>query len=808
VEKDLNGPQREAVLHGEGPLLILAGAGSGKTRVITYRIADLIARRGVRPWEILAVTFTNKAAGEMRERVAGLLGSGSAPSWIGTFHALCARLLRQHADVVGLPKSFVIVDDDDQRTVVSRVLREMNLSEKLFTPRTLLSEMDRAKNAGIGPEAYQETDPVKAGDPLAEVVARLYPRYQKLLHESGAVDFGDLLMLAVRLFDDAQLAERLASRFRHVLVDEFQDTNSIQFELLRRFTKGPGGHGNLCAVGDDDQSIYRWRGADLTHILHFENTFPDAHVVALEQNYRSTGTILDAAHAVISKNRGRRPKRLWTANEPGQPIALYQASNERDEAGHIVRSINALRAQGVALGEVALFYRTHAQSRVLEEELAAAHLPYTVIGGVRFYERTEIKDLLAYLRVIVQPSDSLDLARIINVPPRGIGKVTLERAVAHAEAHSMTLYDAIGALGRGEDPTLKASAQRPLAEVHALLEDLRQSAQGQLPSRVAAMVLERTGYRDRLMTAASERSLDGAEAESRMENLLELLGSMRAYEGQGGPAAGDELQPGAPASAGGPTLAGFLERVSLVNEVTENDGKDASERITLMTVHSAKGLEFDAVFLGGLEEGVFPHGRSRDDELALEEERRLCYVAVTRARRWLALSLARMRNLYGQTQVSTPSRFLADLPPELLQADTGSAAPFQRRPPARTGGAWLTGRPPVLSGRREPLRMPPPPAPPPRREGVWVDESYGQDRYGAGGDEGETVYQYGADTGSEGGEAGGGGDPYAVGRRVRHSQFGVGEVRATSGDGAHRRLVVRFPGIGEKTIVARFLLPC
>jgi ATP-dependent DNA helicase UvrD/PcrA len=710
-ERELNPAQREAVEAPDGAVLCLAGAGSGKTRVLTWRVAHLV-KRGVPAHQILAVTFTNKAAGEMRRRVEGLLGERASGLWMGTFHSVCARLLRIHGERLGLSRDFVILDDDDQRALITKILKELDLPERMFAPRLVLSHIDRAKNRGLGPDDY------RSGDFLQDAVARAYREYQRRLLQSQAVDFGDLLLGVLRLLDDADVGPRLRGRFAHVLVDEFQDTNRVQYLLAR----GLVGSGSLYAVGDPDQSIYAFRGADLRNILDFEHDYPAARVVKLEQNYRSTPTILAAAASLIDHNLARKRKTLWTENQDGPAIVLCRAEDERREAEFVVDTIRKLRGDGTPLSGVAVFYRTHAQSRAVEEALRAANYPYAIVGGMRFYERAEVKDVLAYLRVLMNPRDEVDLLRIVNVPARGIGDTTLQRVAERAAAAGGTLYDAI-AVAAADPEDLGAVARRKLGAFHQLMEDLRRLAETVPPSQLAEAVLERTGYLERL---AAQSTL---EAEGRVENLLELVGSMRAFESE-------EAEP---------TLATFLERVALQSDV---DGWDESEgKVTLMTVHSAKGLEFPAVFLIGLDDGVFPHARAlaegKDDDL--EEERRLCYVAMTRARRQLHLATARVRRLYGQEQVFRPSQFLDEL-----------------------GDARIT-----TVGRGRPA------APQPRRAGeVWLDVS-----------ESQAPQE----------------DGYFVGMRVRHAQFGDGQVRAFFGRAPDVKLTIYFPSAGLKTILARYL---
>ncbi|HEX8954059.1 MAG TPA: UvrD-helicase domain-containing protein, partial [Polyangia bacterium] len=618
----LNPAQREAVLHPGGPLLILAGAGSGKTRVITFRIAELL-RRGVWPERILAVTFTNKAASEMRERIEKATvhwGGRARGMWVGTFHATSARLLRMYAEKVGLGRDFVIFDDNDQRTLVARVLKDLGIADRFATPRAMLSAIDGAKNRGEGPDAFQ------GHDYFSDLVARVYPVYQERLTRANGVDFGDLLLKTLQLCHDADIGKRLADRFDHVLVDEFQDTNRVQYDLVNHLAARTK---NLCVVGDDDQSIYSWRGADVRNILDFDRDHPGTHTVKLEQNYRSTQLILDAANAVIARNLERKQKHLFTEEGEGELILYHTAEDERGEAQFVVRAIQKLAVDGERVpSDFAVFYRTHAQSRALEEALLSADLPYAVIGGIRFYDRAEVKDLLAYLRVLANPADEVSLERIINKPTRGIGESTYERVVARARAESATVWAAMEQVAERGDPDVGPAPRKKLAAFVAMMDDLRSefvTHEGSLGA-LADAVLERTQYIERL-------SADGShESQERIENLLELTGSIKDYEGD------VTARQGTP-----PTIHDYLEQVSLVAPA------DAAQKgVTLMTVHAAKGLEFPVVFVTGLEDGVFPSLRNGEDEDALAEERRLAYVAITRAEERLFLTNARHRRLFGQ----------------------------------------------------------------------------------------------------------------------------------------------------------------
>ncbi len=749
----LNPAQAAAVAHGNGPILILAGAGSGKTRVITRRIAELLGRN-VPAHRILAVTFTNKAAHEMRERVARLIpvANGNSPAlaprplqglWMGTFHATCVRLLRAWGEVLGLKRDFVIFDDGDQRSLMIRILKELQIADRFATPRAMLTAIDQAKNRAIGPADFV------GDDYMGDIVARVYPLYQQRLGEQNAVDFGDLLVKALELCNHAEIGPKLAARFDHVLVDEFQDTNRVQYELVRHLSSRTG---NLAVVGDDDQSIYGWRGADLRNILDFEKDHPGAHVVKLEQNYRSTQTILDAANAVIARNFARKQKRLFTEAGPGQPILYFTAEDERKEAEFVVRGIKRMQLdEGRLDEEFAVFYRTHAQSRVLEEQLRAADMAYTIVGGTRFYDRAEVKDLLAYLRVIANPADEVSLERIINKPTRGIGDATYERAVTHARASGMTVWQALRELTGGD--ALSTGPRKKLGAFVSLIEELRADA-GRVPSVavLAERVLERTGYLERLAAEGSH------ESEERSENLMELVGSMRDF------AIEREATDGTP-----PTLLDFLERVSLV-AATDESGRG----ITLMTVHAAKGLEFPVVFVVGLEDGVFPSLRNGEDVDAIEEERRLCYVALTRARERLFLTNARSRRLFGQEpRPFRESRFLADVPDHTIARPVSSVRSRVEQPrfgaSTRATDSHDSWRGAGASVRRV-------------ERGGGIAVEYDEDASASASD-----------------------DAFRLGQRVRHATYGEGEVRGMTGAGRDIKLTIYFPTVGPKTVIARFV---
>ncbi len=634
LETLLNPPQLEAVRHGDGPLLVLAGAGSGKTRVLTYRIADLIRARGVSPGQILAVTFTNKAAGEMRDRLAALLGPALARSlWIGTFHAVCSRILRRSGAPIGVPPRFVIYDEDDQRTLMREILRNLDMDERQFPPSAMLAEISRAKNELVDHVAFAS----RAETFREEVIGRLYAAYERRLAECRALDFDDLLGRAVQLFREhpPTLAEYQA-RFRHILVDEYQDTNHTQFVLVSLLARR---HRNLCVVGDDDQAIYRWRGADVRNILEFERDYPEARVIALEQNYRSTKRILAAASAVIQHNPHRHAKTLWTDNPEGDAVALYEAFDGYDEARYVGEQIRARIAAGGRAGEVAILYRTNAQSRQFEEMFLRLGIPYQIVGGLRFYERAEIKDILAYLRLAQNPADEASLRRVLNVPRRGIGDGTLRRLEAWAGGEGLTLWDA---LRRAGDAGVGPQVRRGIEEFVGIVDALAASASGHTAREVLERALDLTGYRRMLEAEGTDEAFD------RLENLDELAAVAQEVE----------------AMSGEGTLEAFLTHLSLQTDI--DTWEERADRVTLMTLHSAKGLEFPVVVLAGLEEGLFPHARALEQDANLEEERRLCYVGMTRARSRLLLTYARQRTTYGMSRPSLPSRFLAEIPPEQL----------------------------------------------------------------------------------------------------------------------------------------------
>lgn len=628
---DLNPAQREAVLTTEGPLLVIAGAGSGKTRVLTYRVAHLLAAHGVKPNEILAITFTNKAAGEMRERVERAVGPVARAIWIMTFHSACGRILRREAERLGYRSNFTIYDQADQVRLVKACLEELERDPKRFVPRGIHAQISKAKNQLIGPDDYAS----RVASFYDQTVADVYALYQRRMFGSNAVDFDDLLMLTVDVlqrFPEAR--ERWAKSFRYVLVDEYQDTNHAQYVLLQLLASN---HRNLMAVGDPDQSIYSFRSADIRNILEFERDFPETKVIPLEQNYRSTNSILNAANEVIANNRDRKEKNLWSDHGEGEPVQVVETEDEHAEARFVAAEIAALVEDGYSAREIAVVYRTNAQSRVLEDVLVRQGIAYQVIGGPRFYERAEIKDAVAYLQVIDNPYDAVSLLRIANRPRRGIGDTSLARLTAYAAGLEISLWEA---MGRTEEAGLGAAAVKAVTGFRNAMESLMATATDASVADIVEALLDRTGYLEAL---EAERTI---EARGRIENLEELVGVAREYD----------------ASAQEPSLSGFLQEISLYSDQDAlRDGDDDSGQVTLMTLHTAKGLEFRAVFMIGMEEGIFPHSRSIEEN-TLEEERRLCYVGMTRAQERLTLTHAMRRNLYGRYDANLPSRFLDELP--------------------------------------------------------------------------------------------------------------------------------------------------
>ena len=651
--RSLNDVQREAVEHADGPLLILSGAGSGKTRVITHRIAHLIKHHGISPFRILAVTFTNKAANEMKERLDTLVEGGvSRDLWVSTFHSTCARILRRDIEKLGkgasqskkraYTRDFTIFDTGEQATLVKDVLRQLNYSDKDYNPRAILGLISRAKNESISPQKYE----IIADGYFERVVAEVYPLYQDALRLNNSLDFDDLLLFTVELLNkNSEVCQFYQNKFEYVLVDEYQDTNRCQYELVQLLA---GEKQNVCVVGDDDQSIYAFRGADIRNILDFEKDYPNARVLRLEQNYRSTQNILDAAWSVVQNNKARKPKKLWTEQDEGELVTCYEAMDENDEAGYVGTQIEDWHAEGVDYKDFAVFYRTNAQSRIFEEAFRTANIPYQIVGGVGFYDRMEIKDLLAYLRVMCNPNDSMSVRRIINVPSRGIGATTLERLIDFAAAEDITLFEAVQRVD--EISTINRGLQTKVRRFAEIFDEFDATV---FPVDAIDYVLKVTGY---LKNLQSQNSI---EAQNRVENIEELINAVIEYE---------QNEPE-------PSLSDYLENVALIADIDTME-TDSTDMVTLMTLHSAKGLEFPFVFIVGVEEGYLPHQRSISTESELEEERRLCYVGITRAMEQLYLSHAKSRRTFRETEYRTPSRFISEIPEYLIKHVDRYRSPF------------------------------------------------------------------------------------------------------------------------------------
>jgi DNA helicase-2/ATP-dependent DNA helicase PcrA len=717
----LNASQAEAVTHDGGPLLVIAGAGSGKTRVLTHRIAHLIDRRGVSPFEVLAITFTNKAADEMKGRVARLVGPVASKMWVSTFHSACVRILRRDASRLGFPAQFSIYDQADAVRMVGYLLRDANLDPKKLPPRSVHAAISSAKNRGVGVEEYLDT----AQMPNERHIGEIYRDYQARLRKAGAMDFDDLLGMTVQLFrEHPDVLAHYQQRFGHVLVDEYQDTNTVQNELVLMLAQK---HRNAFVVGDADQSVYSFRAADITNILEFEAAFPDATVVLLEQNYRSTQTILDAANAVIAHNLSRKPKELWTDAGPGELIRRYVAEDETDEAQWVSSEASRLHDSGeYRWGDIAVFYRTNAQSRVIEDQFMRTGIPYRVIGGTRFYDRREVKDALAYVRAVVNPDDEISVKRVLNTPKRGVGESSVGRLDAYATAHGISFSDA---LREATAAGVTGRAVRGIEEFVSLLDALRREVD-KGPAALLQKALEGSGY------VAELEAEGGIEAEGRLENLSELVGVAREFE----------------------TVEEFLEQVSLVADTDELDDDDSA--VVLMTLHSAKGLEYPAVFLIGMEEGIFPHVRTLTEPDELEEERRLAYVGITRARERLFVSSAWARSLHGSTQYNPPSRFLSELPEHLVEA----VGQRRRRPSFGTGATW--------GSDREPRQRFAPAAAGSSRPAPRRPQPSGAD-------------QLGLRTGDD----------------VVHAKWGEGVILDVRGSGDKAEATVRFPEVGEKVLL-------
>lgn len=668
---NLNPAQRAAVEYGDGPLLVFAGAGSGKTRALTHRIANLITNRNQDPKSIMAVTFTNKAAKEMKERISHLSGAGTlGQMWVGTFHSICARILRESGSKMGLNSNFVIYDDDDQIYVVRECLEQLGLDERENNPRQIISKISNAKEQLVPPRDYTKVFTTS----YDRVTATVYPLYQDKLQANNALDFDDLIMYTVLLFERcSEIKEHYQSRFKHVLVDEYQDINTSQFQFVKMVADK---YRNICCVGDDDQSIYSWRGADVGIILSFQKHYPDAKIIKLEQNYRSTRNIIDAAYYIISKNERRAPKQLWTDRDGGALITRIEAIDEHDEAVRVVNHIrDRMLMSNSKYSDCVILYRMNSQSRVFEEALINHRIPYRIIGGVRFYERKEIKDLMGYLRVAFNPSDNVSLKRIINVPARGVGPITLEKIEIFAALNNISMFDAIQ---RVDEIDIQLKAKNAIKELARLLKSINEKANEEPVSRLIDMILESTGYLDELKKQGTR------DADSRVENILELISVIHEFE-----RTSEDI-----------SLRAFLEQVALVSDIDSFNEDEPS--VTLMTIHAAKGLEFPVVYMVGMEEGVFPHNRSLGSREEIEEERRLCYVGMTRAKDELYLSYATSRTIFGSKERQTVSRFVREIPNELFNQTRKQAAIIANMNAAKKQAAktsmpknQITGRPTV-----------------------------------------------------------------------------------------------------------------
>ena len=754
----LNEPQREAVYHTDGPLLILAGAGSGKTRVLTHRIAYLIEERNVNPWNILAITFTNKAAGEMRERVDSLVGFGSESIWVSTFHSMCVRILRRFIDRLGYDNRFTIDDTDDQKTLMKEDCKKVVIDTKVFKERSLMSAISSAKNELILPDEFE----LNAGGDFAKLkIAKVYREYEAQLKANNALDFDDLLVKTVQLLQtQPDVLENYQERFRYIMVDEYQDTNTVQFQLVRLLA---GKYRNLCVVGDDDQSIYKFRGANIRNILDFEHEFSDACVIKLEQNYRSTGNILNAANRVIANNKGRKEKTLWTANGEGELVHLRQFDTGYDEADFIAEDIKKEVRAGASYNDHAVLYRTNAQSRLLEEKFVAMNVPYKIVGGVNFYARREIKDLLAYLKTIDNGMDDIAVRRIINVPKRGIGLTTINRIQESAAERGLGFYETLMA------PELIPGIGRSAAKLDsfAALIEYFKGLTGQMSiTDLLREVIEKTGYMESL------DSEDKEDAQARKENIDELINKAAAYE----EAAEDRDEPA--------TLSAFLEEVALVADIDSLD--EEQDYVVLMTLHSAKGLEFPHVYLAGMEDGLFPSYMTitSDDRDDLEEERRLCYVGITRAEQELTLTCARRRMVRGETQYNKISRFIKEIPAELLDTGSRRIEPETEVPVQQN----------TYAHAREAFRA--------RAFGAAYSNGAGKSSGVSSGksSQGLASLQKGSQL-----AAGSGGSPdYAEGDRVRHVKFGEGTVLEIRSGGRDYEVTVDFDSAGVRKMFAKF----
>nr|WP_263323758.1 DNA helicase PcrA [Neobacillus sp. Marseille-Q6967] len=736
----LNPEQQNAVKATDGPLLLMAGAGSGKTRVLTHRIAYLIVEKRVNPYNILAITFTNKAAREMRERIGKMMGGAAEEIWISTFHSMCVRILRRDIDRMGFSRNFTILDTGDQQSVIKGILKDKNLDPKKFDPRAILGAISSAKNELIDPEEYSKT----AGGYFEQTVSDVYTEYQKRLRKNQALDFDDLIMMTIQLFQRVpEVLEFYQRKFQYIHVDEYQDTNRAQYLLVKLLANR---FRNLCVVGDSDQSIYRWRGADIANILSFEKDYPNATVILLEQNYRSTKRILLAANKVIENNLNRKAKNLWTENPEGNKLVYYRADSEQGEAQFVAGKIKELTRDGkYNLSDIAILYRTNAQSRVMEEVLLKSNINYSIVGGTKFYDRKEIKDMLAYLRLISNPDDDISLQRIINVPKRGIGSSSVDKMADFAAQHDISIYQALDSVELlGLSPKITKAAR----EFRDLVRNYTQQQEFLSVTELVEEILDKSGYREMLK---AEKSI---EAQSRLENLDELLSVTKNFE----------------ESSDDKSLVAFLTDLALVADIDalDEDGEKA-DNITLMTLHSAKGLEFPVVFLIGMEEGVFPHSRSLMEEAEMEEERRLAYVGITRAEQTLFLTNAQMRTLFGRTSMNPASRFIREIPEDLLEGvepQKQTRTPFGSRGTGfgRTAGNFGTSSGSVGTPvARKPVMRP-------------IASTTGGDELG-----------------------------WKVGDKAEHGKWGIGTVVSVKGEGEGTELDIAFPSpTGIKRLLAKF----
>jgi len=762
----LNPPQYEAVTHTKGPLLLLAGAGSGKTRVLTHRVAYLIEEKKVFPWKIMAITFTNKAAREMRERVDKLIGKGGSDVWVSTFHSSCVKILRRYINEIGYDRAFSIYDTDDSKKLIREIMKAFNIDPKYYKESHVLSEISGAKNKLIGPPAYRLQ---AEGDLRKETISKLYSEYQKRLRDNNALDFDDLLVKTVELFEQSpNTLDYYQNLFEYIMVDEYQDTNGVQFRLVSLLAAR---HRNLCVVGDDDQSIYRFRGADIRNILDFESVYPDAKVVRLEQNYRSTKNILAAANEVIRNNRKRKVKKLWTDNTEGELISHIVNNTEKEEAGFIAGTITeGLNSGQRDYKDYAILYRTNAQSRVLEERFFREGIPYRLVGGLSFYQRKEIKDILAYLKIIDNGTDSIAVKRVINVPKRGIGNTTVDRIQEYADLYGMSFMDAV--FDVTEIPTINRG-KRNVEEFAAMIHDLRDIAKTASLSQLMDEVLARSEY---IKTLQLENTV---EANDRIDNIKELTSKMKDYQEQ----------------AVEPSLLGFLEEVALIGGI--DDVNDDDNKVILMTLHSAKGLEFPVVFMAGMEDGLFPSFMSLNSEVDddIEEERRLCYVGITRAKEKLYMTTARQRMLHGNTQYNPPTRFMAEIPTELMEADGTLPTQGMTNIGYGAAGAGTIGKR-SYSGSGYVANVGARPSAYGGKSNVANSYGVGSSPYGTGKKKTSTSSSIPAPTNIS--------LDYETGDLVKHAKYGIGQVTLIEGGGADFQVTVNFPSHGVKKLIASF----